>query len=85
MHGLLFRNQSALEHADLRRHTTELGIDVLRFGRDRSRGAVLARVRRDLHGGTASGAVRGTSTLFIEGSHSTGSYDVDALLEALIA
>jgi protein-disulfide isomerase len=83
MHELLFRNQSALEDHDLRRYAAELDLDVAAFDGDRAGAAVLKRVGRDVESGIASGEVRATPTLFIEGVVHRGSYDAAALLEAL--
>jgi len=83
MHELLFHRQKALEDDDLRRDAAELGLDVDRFDRDRGGPAVLERIRRDVVSGTASGEVRGTPTLFIDGVVHRGGYDAATLLEAL--
>jgi protein-disulfide isomerase len=45
--------------------------------------AVLARVGRDVESGMASGEVRGTPTLFIDGVLHRGGYDPATLLQAL--
>jgi protein-disulfide isomerase len=81
---LLFHHQQALAEDDLRRYALELELDVARFDRDRTGAAVLARVRRDVESGIASGELRGTPTLFIDGAVHRGGYDADALLEALV-
>jgi protein-disulfide isomerase len=83
MHELLFHRQTALEDDDLRRYAAELGLDVARFDSDWAGAAVLERIRRDVQSGTASGEVRGTPTLFIDGVVHRGSYDAATLLEAL--
>jgi protein-disulfide isomerase len=83
MHGLLFHRQKALQEDDLRQYAGELGLDLARFDRDRGSAAVLARIQRDIDSGLASGEVRGTPTLFIDGTVHRGSYDADALLGAL--
>jgi protein-disulfide isomerase len=83
MHGLLFHRQKALGDGDLRQYAADLGLDVDLFDRDRTTDAVLARVRRDVDSGIASGEVQGTPTLFIDGMVYRGSYDAAALLEAL--
>jgi protein-disulfide isomerase len=83
MHELLFHRQKALEDHDLRRYAAELGLDVAQFDGDRAGPGVLARVRRDVASGTASGEVRGTPTLFIDGVVHRGPYDAAALLAAL--
>jgi len=83
MHELLFHRQKALEDDDLRRYAVELGLDVVQFDGDRTGPGVLERVRRDVESGVASGEVRGTPTLFIDGVVHLGGYDAAALLEAL--
>jgi len=83
MHELLFHRQKALEDDDLRRYASELGLDVARFDRDRSGDAVLARVRRDVRSAVASGEVRGTPTLFIDGAVHRAGYDTATLLAVL--
>jgi protein-disulfide isomerase len=84
MHDLLFHRQTALEDDDLRRYAAELELEVARFDSDRTGAAVLGRVRRDMASGIASGEVRGTPTLFIDGVVHRGSYDAATLLEALV-
>lgn len=83
MHALLFGRQKALGDDDLRRYAAELRLDVARFDHDRAGASVLARIRRDVQSGTASGEVLGTPTLFIDGTVHRGSYDAAALLETL--
>jgi protein-disulfide isomerase len=83
MHELLFHRQKALEEDDLRRYAAELELDVERFDEDRTGAGVLARVRRDVDSGIASGEVRGTPTLFIDGVVHPGAYDASSLLTAL--
>jgi protein-disulfide isomerase len=83
MHELLFHHQKALDDDDLRRYAADLGLDVALFDRDRAGDRVLGRVRRDVDSGIASGEVRGTPTLFIEGVVHRGAYDPATLLEAL--
>jgi protein-disulfide isomerase len=83
MHDLLFHRQKALAEGDLRRYAGELGLEVEQFDSDRTSAAVLARIRRDVDSGTASGEVHGTPTLFIDGAVHRGSYDADSLIEAL--
>jgi protein-disulfide isomerase len=83
MHGVLFHHQRALEDDDLRRYAAQLELDIALFDRDRIGAGVLRRVRRDVTSGLASGEVRGTPTLFIDGIVHRGGYDAAALLEAL--
>jgi protein-disulfide isomerase len=83
MHELLFHRQKALDDDDLRRYAADLGLDVARFDQDRTSAAVLGRIDRDVHSGIASGQVRGTATLFIDGVVHLGNYDAATLIEAL--
>ena len=83
MHDLLFHRQTALEDDDLRRYAAELGLDEEQFERDWTSSAVLARIRRDVDSGLASGEVRGTPTIFIDGVVHRGSYDASTLVDAL--
>ncbi len=83
MHELLFHRQKALEDGDLQRYAAELELDVPCFDQDRISPDVLRRIRRDIESGLASGEVRGTPTLFIDGAVYLGGHDVASLLEAL--
>jgi protein-disulfide isomerase len=83
MHELLFGRQEALEVADLLAYASELGLDTERFLDDTGSAGVLGRIRRDVESGIATGEVRGTPTLFIDGQVHRGSYDADTLLEAI--
>ncbi|HEY6398196.1 MAG TPA: thioredoxin domain-containing protein [Solirubrobacteraceae bacterium] len=83
MHELLFRGQKALEAPDLLRYAEELALDLDVFERDRLGSAVLKRVHRDVKSGNASGEVRGTPTLFIDGVVRRGGYGAAVLVEAL--
>jgi protein-disulfide isomerase len=83
MHELLFHRQAALDDDDLRRYATELGLDVARFDAERSGDAVLLRIDRDVESGLATGQVRGTPTLFIDGVVHRGGYEAAVLMEAL--
>jgi protein-disulfide isomerase len=85
MHELLFHGQNALEDDDLRRYAAELELDIARFDSDRTSAAVLARVDRDIESGIATGEVRGTPTLFIDGVVHRGGYGAEALLAAVAA
>jgi protein-disulfide isomerase len=83
MPQLLFANQQALEHDDLRRYAEQLGLDLERFDTDRNGAGVLQRIGRDLDSGLASGEVHVTPTLFIDAVVYRGGYDTRSLLEAL--
>jgi protein-disulfide isomerase len=81
MHQLLFRRQKALEDDDLRRWAAEVGLDLERFDADRASAGVLARIRRDVESGLATGEVLGTPTLFIDGVVHRGPYDAGSLMQ----
>ena len=83
IHDLLFHRQKALDDDDLRRYAAGLGLDSARFEADRTGSAVLGRIRWDVESGLASGQVRGTPTLFIDGVVHLDGYDAATLLEAL--
>ena len=83
MHELLFKRQEALEDDDLRRYAEELELDVALFDSDRASADALARIRRDVDSGLATGEVQGTPTLFIDGEVHRGAYDMSTLMEAM--
>ena len=83
MHDVLYHNQHALEDADLRRYAAEIGLDIDAFDRDRNDSAVAARVQRDVESGDATGEVRGTPTMFIDGTVYRGELDARAFAAAL--
>ena len=83
MHELLFHRQKSLGDGDLRRYAAQLGLNVAAFGRGKASPVVLARIRRDVDSGLASGQVLGTPTLFIDGVLHRGGYDPPTLLAAL--
>jgi protein-disulfide isomerase len=83
MHQSLYRRQKALEDDDLRSYATEIGLDLDRFDEDRTGAEVLARIERDVASGEATGVVRGTPTLFIDGVLYRGGYRPAELMGAL--
>jgi protein-disulfide isomerase len=83
MHELLFHRQKALSDDDLRLYAGEIGLDLGRFEQERGGDDVAARIARDVASGDATGVIRGTPTLFIDGVLHTGGYDMATLLEAL--
>jgi protein-disulfide isomerase len=83
MHDMLFHRQKALDEDDLRSYAGEVGLDLNRFDRDRAEAAVLARIKRDVASGEATGVVRGTPTLFVDGVLYRGGYDPAEFIEAL--
>jgi protein-disulfide isomerase len=83
MHDLLFHRQKRLTEPDLLAYAAELGLNSDRFREDAAGDGVLARIRRDVESGIATGEVHGTPTLFIDGEVHRGSYDAALLVEAL--
>ena len=83
MHTMLFHRQKALEDDDLRAYAREVALDVPRFDHDRAKGGVAARIARDVASGDATGVVRGTPTLFIDGVLYEGGYEPAGFIEAL--
>jgi protein-disulfide isomerase len=83
MHELLFHKQKALEDDDLRSYARELGLDVDAFDADRRSSGVWQRISDDVESGLATGEVRGTPALFIDGIFHRGAYDAATLLRAL--
>jgi protein-disulfide isomerase len=83
MHETLFHRQDALEDEDIRGYAQDLGLDLELFDEDRASDAVLARIRRDVESGLATGEVKGTPTLFVNGSVYRGAYDAATLIEVL--
>jgi protein-disulfide isomerase len=83
MHELLFHRQRALEDDDLRNYARELEIDVEAFDEARRSSRVLQQIRRHVESGIATGEIRGTPALFIDGVFHDGAYDAATLLRAL--
>jgi protein-disulfide isomerase len=83
MHERLFHRQKALEDDDLHSYANEIGLELARFDRDRADAEVLARIERDVASAEATGVVRGTPTLFVDGVLYQGGYDPAAFIEAL--
>jgi protein-disulfide isomerase len=83
MHDLLFHRQKALEDSDLRTYAGEIGLDLAAFDRDRADDEVGARIMRDVASGDATGLVRGTPTIFIDGVLYQGGYDPAQFIDAL--
>jgi len=82
MHYVLFEHQYALEPSDLLQYAAALGLDVPRFSSELARHIHAPRVREHFMSGVRSG-VNGTPTFFINGMRHDGSYDLDALVDAI--
>lgn len=83
MHDLLYHRQKALEDDDLRSYAKEIGLDLDRFDHDRASAEIRARIARDVANGEATGVVRGTPTLFVDGVLYQGGYSAAEFIEAL--
>ncbi len=84
MHDLLYKNQQALDDADLLRYADTLGLDLTRFVNELADRTWESRVREDFMSGVRSG-VNGTPTFFVNGFRHDGAWDTDTLIEALMA
>jgi protein-disulfide isomerase len=82
MHDRLYEHQDSLDERSLTRHARKIGLDVAKFESDLAAGAHAARVNRDVESGRAGG-VRGTPSLFINGTLYRGSRDRASLVAAL--
>ena len=82
MHDLLYENQQALRHEDLRAYAGRLSLDVATFERELAEHVHAARVREDFMSGVRSG-VNGTPTFYVNGVRHDGSYDLETLLGVL--
>jgi Na+/H+ antiporter NhaA len=82
MHDLLLQHQDALLMPDLLRYAAGAGLDTDRFRDYLTRRAGAPRVAEDVDSADLSG-VSGTPTFFINGRRHYGSYDIDALTEAV--
>jgi protein-disulfide isomerase len=83
MHDTLYEHQQALDDAHQLQYARSLHLDLPRFERDLLTHAFAERVREDFSSGMRSG-VNGTPTFFINGLRHDGSYDLEALLAAIL-
>lgn len=82
MHDLIYEHQDMLSPALLVRLGQRLGLDMQRFGDDLQSHRCLPKVKEDFMSAVRSGAA-GTPSFFINGEPYEGSYDDEALIEAL--
>lgn len=82
LHDELFEHQHALEYEDLERHAGAVGLDVDRFMRDIFDARHLEVVHAHGRGAINSG-VTSTPSFFLNGEHYDGSYEVNALIDAI--
>jgi len=82
MHDLIYENQDLLSPALLMRLGQRLGLDMQRFIEDVQSHRFLPKVKEDFMSAVRSGAA-GTPSFFINGEPYEGSFDDEALIEAL--
>lgn len=82
MHDLIYENQDLLGPALLARLGQRLGLDMRRFTDDLESHRCLPKVKDDFTSAVRSGAA-GTPSFFINGEPYEGSYDDEALIDAL--
>jgi len=83
MASFLYANQEHLDDDSLLRYAKKANLDARRFKKELASGAHAARVRSDFLAGVRSG-VKGTPTLFINGEQYEGTFELDALVAALL-
>jgi protein-disulfide isomerase len=84
MHGLLFRNQNALDPESLIAHASELRLDTKAWIRDMEGEMTNSKVLEDFQSGVRSG-VNGTPTFFVNGVRYDGDWSSERFLEELTA
>jgi Na+/H+ antiporter NhaA len=82
MHAELLDHQDALTPLDLGRYAEKIGLDVDRFWEEIRDRVYAGRVAEDVASADASG-VAGTPTFFINGRRHEGTYDIEALSDAV--
>ncbi len=82
MHDYIFHHQHTLEDADLRRFAETVGLNVAQYEQEMAAHSHIARIEADLESGVDSG-VGGTPTFYINGVLHNGSWEQDALLNAI--
>jgi protein-disulfide isomerase len=82
MHDLIYENQDLLSPALLTRLGQRLGLDMQRFADDVQSHQFRAKVKDDFMSAVRSGAA-GTPSFFINGEPYEGSFDDEALIDAL--
>jgi protein-disulfide isomerase len=77
MHGIMFKNQQALDRPSLEKYAGEIGLDVGKFKADLDSGKWKAKVDAELAEGNKIGA-RGTPSFFVNGKTFVGAQPFDA-------
>lgn len=80
--GRRLEHQDELPPTDLRRHASDLALDLERFDEELRRRERAPRIIRDVETADSSG-VAGTPTFFINGVRCGGAYDRDSLGRAV--
>jgi protein-disulfide isomerase len=84
MHDALFEHQGSLDDRHLVQYAEALELDRDRLQRDLASHTYADRVREDFMSGVRSG-VNGTPTFFVNGVRHNHAWDVESLVEALLA
>ena len=82
MHDALYKEQPKLSDAFLGELAGKVGLDTGALETALEQGTFADRVQADLDSGEKSG-VEGTPTFYVNGQEYAGSYDADALIEAI--
>lgn len=77
MADIIFKNYRQISDENLEGWAKEIGLDVEQFKTDFASDAVKAEVQKDMKAAQASGAVRGTPTILINGRKFQGQRTVD--------
>jgi len=77
MHGIMFKNQQALDRASLEKYAQQIGLNVDKFKADLDSGKWKQKVDAELAEGNKIGA-RGTPSFFINGKPFVGAQPYDA-------
>ena len=84
MHGMLFRNQNALDPESLIAQASELRLDLTAWTRDMESERANSKVLADFQSGVRSG-VNGTPTFFVNSVRYDGDWSYEPFLEELMA
>lgn len=82
MHDALYENQDEMDDDLFPQLAEELGLDVAKLNKALASGQFEDRVEQDIESGDTSG-VHGTPTFFINGKQHVGSFQYEALSEAI--
>ncbi len=85
MTDIIFKNYRALSDEQLEGYANEIGLDIEKWKADFVSEAVKKEIQTDMAAARASGAVRGTPTILINGSKFTGKRDVNGFKAAVDA